>query len=117
MIEKALPTERGKVGLVRRCHGDLHLGNIVLLQGVPVLFDALEFDENMASIDVLYDLAYLVMDLWERGFPQTLANRSGASDGPRRPTAISQSEGCDPCQGRRRFDALSRNVATGEIGA
>jgi uncharacterized protein len=67
---KALLTQRRKVGLVRRCHGDLHLGNIVLLQGVPVLFDALEFDENMASIDVLYDLAYLVMDLWERGFPQ-----------------------------------------------
>jgi uncharacterized protein len=55
---------------VRRCHGDLHLGNIVLLRGEPVLFDALEFDENMASIDMLYDLAYLIMDLRERGFPQ-----------------------------------------------
>ena len=67
---EALLAERAKAGLVRRCHADLHLGNIVLLHGAPVLFDALEFDEAMASIDVLYDLAYLVMDLWERGFPQ-----------------------------------------------
>ena len=67
---KALLAERGKAGFVRRCHGDLHLGNIVLLQGKPVLFDALDFDENMASIDVLYDLAYLIMDLLERGTPQ-----------------------------------------------
>jgi uncharacterized protein len=42
-----------------------------LLRGEPVLFDALEFDEDMASIDVLYDLAYLIMDLWERGLSQT----------------------------------------------
>jgi len=66
---KGLLAERGKTGFVRRCHGDLHLGNIVLLPEGPVLFDALEFDEDMASIDVLYDLAYLIMDLWERGFP------------------------------------------------
>jgi len=67
---EALLAERAKAGMVRRCHGDLHLGNIVLVRGAPVLFDALEFNETMASIDVLYDLAYLVMDLWERGFPQ-----------------------------------------------
>jgi uncharacterized protein len=65
----ALLAARRKAGFVRRCHGDLHLGNVVLLRGQPVLFDALEFDENMASIDVLYDLAYLIMDLRERGFP------------------------------------------------
>jgi len=68
--EKPLLEQRRKAGHVRRCHGDLHLGNIVLLKGEPVLFDALEFDEAMASIDVLYDLAYLVMDLWERGLRQ-----------------------------------------------
>jgi aminoglycoside phosphotransferase family enzyme/predicted kinase len=68
--EYALLVDRRRAGFVRRCHGDLHLGNIVMLSGEPVLFDALEFDEDMASIDVLYDLAYLVMDLWERGFSQ-----------------------------------------------
>jgi aminoglycoside phosphotransferase family enzyme/predicted kinase len=58
---------RGRAGLVRRCHGDLHLGNIVLLDGRPTLFDAIEFDPRIAAGDVLYDLAFLVMDLCERG--------------------------------------------------
>ena len=48
---------------MRHCHGDLHLGNIVLLEGRPVLFDCLEFDEALASTDTLYDLAFLLMDL------------------------------------------------------
>jgi uncharacterized protein len=54
-------------GKVRRCHGDLHLRNIVLFEGHPVLFDAIEFDESIATCDILYDLAFLVMDLWQRG--------------------------------------------------
>ena len=54
-------------GFVRRCHGDLHLRNIVLWEGKPRLFDAIEFDERLAAIDVLYDLAFLLMDLWHRG--------------------------------------------------
>jgi aminoglycoside phosphotransferase family enzyme/predicted kinase len=58
---------RAEQGFVRRCHGDLHLGNILLLEGGPVLFDALEFDEDLASIDVLYDLSFLLMDLLHRG--------------------------------------------------
>ncbi len=58
---------RGEAGFVRRCHGDLHLRNIALIEGCPVLFDALEFDEAMATSDVLYDLAFLLMDLWDRG--------------------------------------------------
>ncbi len=53
-------------GLVRRGHGDLHLGNIALIGGRPVPFDALEFDPLVASGDVLYDLAFLLMDLLER---------------------------------------------------
>jgi uncharacterized protein len=57
---------RGSGGFVRRCHGDLHLGNIVVIDGRPVLFDALEFDEQLATIDVLYDLAFLLMDLDRR---------------------------------------------------
>ena len=59
--------ERRRRGYVRRCHGDLHLGNIVLIADKPVLFDALEFDEALATSDMLYDLAFLIMDLWERG--------------------------------------------------
>ena len=58
---------RGRLGLVRRGHGDLHLGNIVLIDGRPVLFDAVEFDPLVAAGDVLYDLAFLLMDLTERG--------------------------------------------------
>jgi aminoglycoside phosphotransferase family enzyme len=60
-------------GKIRRCHGDLHLRNICLFDGEPRLFDCIEFNDQIASIDVLYDLAFLLMDLWHRGFPQ-LAN-------------------------------------------
>lgn len=63
----ALLETRERDGLVRRCHGDLHLGNIVRIDGKPVLFDALEFDPKLATTDVLYDLAFLLMDLIERG--------------------------------------------------
>jgi hypothetical protein len=61
---------RGDRLLVRRGHGDLHLGNIVLIDGKPVLFDAIEFDPLVASGDVLYDLAFLLMDLVERKLPR-----------------------------------------------
>jgi aminoglycoside phosphotransferase family enzyme/predicted kinase len=62
-----LLAERGRLGCVRRGHGDLHLGNIALIDHRPVLFDAIEFDPLIASGDVLYDLAFLLMDLCERG--------------------------------------------------
>jgi len=61
-------------GFVRRCHGDLHLGNIVILDGKPTPFDALEFDDALAQGDVYYDLAFLLMDLEHRGL-RPLANR------------------------------------------
>ena len=61
---------RGKQGLIRRGHGDLHLGNIALIDGRPVPFDAIEFDRLIASGDVFYDLAFLLMDLVERGLRQ-----------------------------------------------
>ena len=54
---------RERAGCVARCHGDLHLGNIVLLGGQPTLFDAIEFDPKIATGDVFYDLAFLLMDL------------------------------------------------------
>src|SRR5262249_29019666 len=53
---RPLLAERGHRGLIRRLHGDLHLGNIVLLGGRPVAFDAIEFSALIASGDVLYDL-------------------------------------------------------------
>ncbi len=65
---------RGDQGLVRRCHGDAHLRNIVLIEGKPVLFDAVEFSDAIATGDVFYDLAFLLMDLWERG-QRRAANR------------------------------------------
>jgi aminoglycoside phosphotransferase family enzyme/predicted kinase len=61
---------RGKRGLVRRGHGDLHLGNIALIDSKPVPFDAIEFDPLIAAGDVLYDLAFLLMDLVERGLTE-----------------------------------------------
>lgn len=58
--------ERAAAGFLRRCHGDLHLGNFCLLDGAPHAFDALEFDEALATIDTGYDLAFLLMDLDHR---------------------------------------------------
>ena len=79
---------RQAAGKVRRCHGDLHLRNICLVDGKPTLFDCLEFSDALASIDILYDLAFLLMDLEHRGLGH-LANqmlnryldRSGEDDG------------------------------------
>jgi aminoglycoside phosphotransferase family enzyme/predicted kinase len=84
----ALLDRRRAAGKVRHCHGDLHLRNICLYDGKPTLFDCLEFDEALASIDVLYDLAFLLMDLEHRGlghFANRVFNRyldrSEADDG------------------------------------
>ncbi len=55
--------ERARGGHVRRCHGDLHLANIVVQDGRPVLFDCIEFNDEIACQDTLYDMAFLLMDL------------------------------------------------------
>ena len=67
---RALLDSRREAGFVRQCHGDLHLRNIVLLDGVPTLFDGIEFNDDIACVDVLYDLAFLLMDLWHRELPR-----------------------------------------------
>lgn len=54
---------RAGQGCVRRCHGDLHLANIALVNAKPLLFDAIEFDPVIATTDTLYDLAFTLMDL------------------------------------------------------
>jgi aminoglycoside phosphotransferase family enzyme/predicted kinase len=69
-----LVARRVEAGAIRRCHGDMHLRNIVLINGNPVPFDAIEFSERIANIDVLYDLSFALMDLCERKL-QPLANR------------------------------------------
>ena len=61
---------RRESGFVRQCHGDLHLRNIVLLDGTPTLFDGIEFNDEISCTDVLYDLAFLLMDLWRRRLPR-----------------------------------------------
>jgi hypothetical protein len=84
----ALLDRRRASGHVRRCHGDLHLGNICLLDGRPTLFDCIEFSDLIACIDVQYDLAFLLMDLRHRALNRHCAlmfNRyvdlSGDEDG------------------------------------
>jgi aminoglycoside phosphotransferase family enzyme/predicted kinase len=65
---------RGDQGFVRACHGDLHLRNLCLIDGRPVPFDAIEFNDAFVDIDVAYDLAFLLMDLRHRGFSELAAH-------------------------------------------
>ena len=58
---------RLEAGRVRECHGDLHLGNLIVLDGEPRLFDAIEFSAALRWTDVVADIAFLVMDLQARG--------------------------------------------------
>src|SRR6266545_136468 len=71
ILERSAPLleSRRESGFVRQCHGDLHLRNIVLHNGTPTLFDGVEFNDEIACVDVLYDLAFLLMDLWRRQLP------------------------------------------------
>jgi aminoglycoside phosphotransferase family enzyme/predicted kinase len=69
-VHAALLDERRTAGRVRQCHGDIHLRNIVLLDGRPTIFDGVEFNDKISCIDVLYDLAFLLMDLWRRRLPR-----------------------------------------------
>ena len=57
---------RKEQGFVRECHGDLHLANIARFEGEVVIFDCLEFNEHLRWIDVISDVAFLVMDLESR---------------------------------------------------
>ncbi len=62
--------ERRRQGRVREVHGDLHLANLVLLEGRVLPFDCIEFSEPLRWIDVLSDVAFLMMDLMARGHPE-----------------------------------------------
>ena len=61
--------ERRAAGFVRECHGDLHLGNIAFIGGRAVPFDGIEFDPALRWIDVMSEVAFLVMDLHAHGLP------------------------------------------------
>jgi aminoglycoside phosphotransferase family enzyme len=108
---RTLLLDRGAAGYVRRCHGDLHLRNIVLLEAGPTLFDAIEFDDAIATGDVLYDLAFLLMDLWQRGLePEasrifnrylSLGKRRGGPLRPCRIAVVPERAGRDPGESRR----------------
>ncbi len=71
--QASLLDARQREGKVRRCHGDLHLRNICLFDGAPTLFDCIEFSDEIACIDTLFDFAFLLMDLEHRGL-RGLAN-------------------------------------------
>jgi hypothetical protein len=64
-FERRLPLLKARTaaGFARRCHGDLHLANILVEHGQPVLFDCIEFNDLLSDLDVQYDLAFLLMDL------------------------------------------------------
>lgn len=62
-----LLVQRKRDGYIRECHGDAHLGNIVLLDGQPLLFDCIEFNPELRWIDVISEIAFLTMDLRDRG--------------------------------------------------
>jgi hypothetical protein len=57
-------------GFVRECHGDMHLRNLVWLDDKPVAFDCIEFNSELRWIDVISEVAFLVMDLQYRQQPQ-----------------------------------------------
>jgi aminoglycoside phosphotransferase family enzyme/predicted kinase len=54
---------------IRECHGDLHLGNIALVDGAPAIFDCIEFNAAFRWIDVMNEIAFIAMDLAARARP------------------------------------------------
>lgn len=70
----ALMQQRKQLGFIRECHGDLHLGNITLIDGKVTPFDGIEFNPSLHWIDTISEIAFVVMDLQQRGFPK-LAHR------------------------------------------
>jgi predicted kinase len=62
--------QRREQGAIRECHGDLHLGNITRIDGRVTPFDCIEFNPALRWIDVISEVAFLVMDLEDRGYPQ-----------------------------------------------
>ena len=72
--KQAIFNERALRGFIRECHGDLHLGNIALENGKPLIFDCIEFNPDLRWIDVFSEVAFTLMDLESHG-AIPLANR------------------------------------------
>ncbi len=60
---------RKRRAFIRECHGDLHLGNIALIDGELVVFDGIEFNNELRWIDVMSEIAFLMMDLSDKDEP------------------------------------------------
>lgn len=132
---------RRQAGRVRECHGDLHLGNIALIDGEAVVFDAIEFSPELRCIDTVNDAAFLLMDLHHRTsvrlafrFLDLYLQASGDYDGlallrhymvyralvRAKIAAIRASQGDDDGAGRREVEdylALAGRLKTGHRGA
>lgn len=65
-----LIAQRKQHGFIRECHGDLHLGNIALIDNQVTPFDGIEFNQGLHWIDVISEIAFVVMDLQQRGLAQ-----------------------------------------------
>jgi uncharacterized protein len=61
--------QRKRDGLIRQCHGDLHLGNIAWEHDEPIIFDCIEFNDSLRCIDLINEIAFLFMDLNAKGHP------------------------------------------------
>ncbi len=66
---RPLLSERQRRGFIRECHGDLHLRNMFETPTGVTIFDGIEFNPNLSWIDVISEVAFLVMDLEHRGYP------------------------------------------------
>ncbi len=114
---------RRRGGKVRYCHGDMHLANICLHEGEPTLFDCIEFDDSIACIDILYDVAFPIMDLVafdEPALANQLMNRylelSGDYSGVALMAAVSLGPRGDPRDGARHGGGQPE-IGQGEAGA
>ncbi|MEN8206357.1 MAG: AAA family ATPase [Pseudomonadota bacterium] len=68
--KRVLLEQRRGEGFVRECHGDLHLGNLTIIEGDITPFDGIEFNPQLRWIDVISEVAFLVMDIRDRGYPR-----------------------------------------------
>lgn len=63
---KNIISQRHKAGRTKACHGDVHLGNMVLIDNKPVIFDCIEFNDNFRFTDVMNDVGFFYMDLYHK---------------------------------------------------
>jgi aminoglycoside phosphotransferase family enzyme len=91
---------RRETDQIRECHGDLHLRNICLWHDKIQLFDRIEFNEPFRFVDVMYDVAFTVMDLDARGrqdlgnaFLNTYIEQTGDWEGLQVLTVVLESAG------------------------